>query len=247
MPYTEYDFQKYGFLKCTDILDHLALDKAEEKLIDEKIFFEKNVTKAKTYGNNLSEEQELVTSGNVRTSTKGSRVFWEILASSKKLRNVLSTILHSDNLYMHMYPTPRIIYNSESGALVPPHFDELYNSHLKNFVTVWVPIDAFNEDQGGLTVWPLSHHNTVKPESVNKEGNWLEPLKTEQFEKVELKCKKGDCIIMSSKLIHASRQNNTDTPRLSLDMRFFGSKNHTNKYYLDCQSWEVFPPDEVVK
>jgi ectoine hydroxylase-related dioxygenase (phytanoyl-CoA dioxygenase family) len=54
--------------------------------------------------------------------------------------------------------------------------------------------------------------------------------------------KPGDVLIFHRHTLHTSRPNLSDTLRLSLDMRFFGAEDRTQKHYLDVQRMEVFEP-----
>jgi hypothetical protein len=179
-------------------------------------------------------------SGNVRRATKGNSMLWNILRYSEDLQFILKALLRTDLLFMHMYPSPRIVRPNNLKALVPAHVDRAYNQHLSNFVTLWVPIDSFEVDQGGLDVWPASHNKKYNQES--KSGLWYKGIVADAASRKSILVEKGDCVILHENILHASRGNFSNKIRKSIDFRFFRSPQDTTKHYLDCSSWTVIDP-----
>ena len=184
-------------------------------------------------------------SGTFPFAVRRSEVLWRI-PNCRKLRKMLSAILGSAELFMHMLPTARFVPPSYSHAAVPPHRDIAYNNHLSDFVTVWTPFMLIDEECGGVRVYRNSIQTDLSPPaqepSTAPSRFWVPGQETIGFNHVDCFMEPGDVLIFHRGLLHGSRPNHSDRIRLSMDMRIFGSNARTTKHYLDMQELRVFEP-----
>lgn len=184
-----------------------------------------------------------VMTGHFPLEVRLSPVLWAI-PQDRGLRQVLTTLLASDELYMHMPPTARFVLPGNAQAGVPAHADSIYNEHITGFITVWVPLVEITEQCGGVAVYPGS--GRVEQQVGKTAGKfWLDAVPTDGLgEQQHILCKPRDILIMSNHVIHVSMPNVSDATRISIDLRFFGASGHSTKHVLDMQSWRVVAPAE---
>lgn len=240
-------FNKDGYLHLSNLINENAIEDVSQLLDQEVQFLDQAKSKSELEfaidndGVTLKE----IESGNVRRTTKGNSILWNILRLSEDLQFILKALLKTDILFMHMYPSPRIVRPGNLKALVPAHVDKSYNQHLSNFLTLWTPIDSFEVGQGGLDVWPASHNE--KYNQKIKSGLWYKGIITDEAIRKPIFVARGDCVILHENILHASRGNFSNKIRKSIDFRFFRSPKDTTKHYLDCSSWTVIDPMQKMK
>jgi ectoine hydroxylase-related dioxygenase (phytanoyl-CoA dioxygenase family) len=168
------------------------------------------------------------------------RTLWAI-AQAPTVQALLKSILGTDSLRMHMPPMARFILPGNDDAGVPAHQDIAYNTHMADFVTVWVPLVEIDEACGGVTVFPGSDKE-VSPTTSMRHGVWLEGIDTSNWQPVDcIPMSPGDALLFKPTLVHRSMANRSDHIRFSMDCRFFGGEK-TSKHYLDMDRWEVVAP-----
>ncbi len=199
--------------------------------------------RADAAGTPLDEEGSALFSGNFPGRVKGSPLLWRLLADSPPLLAALRAVLRSDRLYLHMYPSPRFIDPGNDAAGVPTHVDRQYNSHLSDFVTVWVPIDCFEAHVGGVAVHARSHHGKTAWRDVPRLSSnlWFEAIPSTGGGEL-LVLRPGDALLIHPDTLHASGLNRSEKTRLSCDFRVFGRHDTTTKHYLDLTLQQVFEP-----
>ncbi len=183
----------------------------------------------------------------------------QFLSLSRQIRllETLSTILDSEEVYLHLAPAVRVIHPSMTSAAVPPHNDHSYNTQFKYanggvskvgplFLTVWIPLKGQIGREGGLGVYPgiFSSDKVVK----DTDDFWIAPPR-EMMEALasspclEIDYELGDAVIFVPELWHQSVLNRTqDSFRISCDMRVFGRNTKTSRHYMDCRTGERFAP-----
>ncbi|QOI43111.1 phytanoyl-CoA dioxygenase family protein [Leptospira interrogans] len=180
-------------------------------------------------------------SGHVSLEMRLSPIL-QLIPSLDSVKNVVSSILKSSNIFMHMPPTARFVLPGNINAAVPPHQDIVYNKHLSNFVTIWIPLVEIDNECGGVVVYEGS--NFIYEENVKKEKEsfWLEGLDVSNFTPKHCKMKAGSLLALNKWIIHASMPNNSTRVRYSIDHRFFGELDSSSKHYLDLQNGKVISP-----
>ena len=218
----------------------LGCNSQSEMLSKTKDILEKK--SAKTL-NDLSDSTKHSITGHFSLETRLSEVLWAIPLSSE-FQNVLRTILNSQTLSMHMPPVARFVLPHNIYAGVPPHQDFSYNSHLSDFVTVWIPLVDTDDACGGVTIFKGSGKHAPIPYESGPEEFWLKGIPTFDYQAVHTKMQMGDILVFNKNIIHASRPNNSERIRYSLDCRFFGSQDTSTKHYLNLQTKKVVSPSK---
>lgn len=254
------EFHREGYLILEDCIPLDALDAARELMLSSSQDIEARLDEAGVKPGNVDhflavrpaamdqaayDELRALVSGNFPKTVKGHDAFWDLLGS-ERLRAVLKRILDAGHLYLHMFPSPRRVVPTSSLAAVPRHVDRQYNGHMSNFVTVWVPIEAFAENAGGVRVFPKSHEfaNTPAEGEARRLDNdlWFAPVHGDLSDGVFARVPKGGALLLHRDVVHESVLNRSGSVRLSADLRVFGDRDTTTKHYLDLQERKVFEP-----
>ncbi|QEX15072.1 hypothetical protein FRZ44_03520 [Hypericibacter terrae] len=181
-----------------------------------------------------------VAAGHYPLQVRLDRRLWAI-AQQPAVQALVRSLLDVTSLRMHMPPMARFILPGNDDAGVPAHQDISYNTHMADFVTVWVPLVEIDEACGGITVFPGSDKQ-VWPTASMHHGVWLEGIDTSNRRPVDCSpMSPGDALLFKPLLVHRSMPNRSDHIRYSMDCRFFGG-DKTSKHYLDMDRWEVIAP-----
>ncbi|MBE8223431.1 phytanoyl-CoA dioxygenase family protein [Leptospira borgpetersenii serovar Ballum] len=253
-------FEKNGYQIFENLIDLRVIEEVREKLQIDSLASIKNAQKEigfytddfvsdfenfrlKNDGkiSSLSKATFDAISGHISLETRLSPVL-QLIPSLDSVKNVVSSILKSSNIFMHMPPTARFVLPANNNVAVPPHQDIVYNKHLSNFVTIWIPLVEIDDECGGVVVYEGSnffHEKNVKNE---KESFWLKGLDVSNFTPKHCKMKAGSLLALNKWIIHASMPNNSTRVRYSIDHRFFGELDSSSKHYLDLQNGKVVSP-----
>ncbi len=154
---------------------------------------------------------------------------------------LLKRILRSATLNMHMPPMFRYVLPGYTPAAVPPHQDISYNTHLPDFLTVWIPLVEITQECGGLVVYEGSQR--AYTEVATAPNGWLEALDVSRFNGLQLiDLEPGDAVLLSPRIIHASAPNTSQRMRISMDLRIFATHAYSGKHYMTLDTLETFPP-----
>ncbi len=244
-------FIEDGFIVLKKVIPEKVIDKinsfmTKERVLLESLMMDKGINLKeitfndldkinRNFPNDTKDYYKNIVSGNFPKKVKGDKIFNELFRFSK-FQNKIKSLLNSDKLFMHIYPSPRHISKKNNLSIVPLHSDSQYNPHLKNFITVWVPINAFNKKMGGILILPKSHRTHKIKSKIRKDGLWFEST-TKIPEKLKyFNMSKGDVMVMNQDLIHSSMKNSSNEIRFSIDARFFGNKFHSTKHFLNLQT-----------
>jgi ectoine hydroxylase-related dioxygenase (phytanoyl-CoA dioxygenase family) len=250
-------FKEHGYLILKDIIPEEAIDDLREFLsgsvnraldivydeLGERIVDVPSLVGALNEKGKLAEVSQATKSiltGHFPLEIRLSEQLWKI-PRENSFRSMLSGLIDSQQLYMHMPPAARFVLPGNSHAGVPAHQDIAYGSHMSDFITVWVPLVNIDNECGGLAVFDRSH---LRPVQAVKSDDpfWLPPVSTDGRSRIECMLNAGDALVMNKYLIHESIGNRSNRIRLSIDYRFFGGAHKSSKHYLDLQSWNVVPP-----
>jgi phytanoyl-CoA hydroxylase len=108
------------------------------------------------------------------------------------------------------------------GRSFPWHQDAGYGEGPKDYLIFWAAFDDVDEDNGCLWAIPESHRDGIMEHEYRKindfdyAGVFLKNPHPREKEMISLPVKKGDIVCMSSKLVHATFQNNSARPRRAL-------------------------------
>jgi phytanoyl-CoA hydroxylase len=97
----------------------------------------------------------------------------------------------------------------------PPHQDYPFNRGSLNSVTIWIPFQTCDENNGALRVIPKSHTWGEQP----SENSLLLTCPDEQHY-VSMPIRAGQALVFSQFLIHKSGPNRSNTVRFSLQIRY---------------------------
>jgi hypothetical protein len=155
------------------------------------------------------------------------------ILSTDGCREFLSGFLGSERYLVHYPPMIRFKVANAPSNLVPVHQDLAYNRHLKNFVTVWVPLTDLTEDCGGVIVYEGSHVLDLLDHKAS--GAWAEKAETDltQFPARHILMNTGDALLFAPTLLHQSAPHRARHERYSVDFRIFPSADDTTKSYYD--------------
>jgi ectoine hydroxylase-related dioxygenase (phytanoyl-CoA dioxygenase family) len=157
------------------------------------------------------------------------------LLAAPKVRATLARFLDTPKYYIHYPPMVRFKMADVPGSMLPPHQDFAYNAHLRDFVTVWVPLTDINDEVGGLVVHTGSH--LAEKVDHSPSGPWAHGLKEHAagvYAKRAIHMQVGDVLIFPPLLIHESAPHRSKTNlRYSIDFRVFRAPEDTTKSYFD--------------
>ncbi len=191
--------------------------------------------------------------GSVSVNTRLSECFTDLLRKVEII-NVLSDLLDSKNVFLHLSPAVRVIHPNLTCAHVPPHNDLSYNPHFryqegctesleKLFLTVWIPLRSIWGVDGGLSIFPNQRSQEICNPS---ETFWIPDMSNGMSKAIFPQYSVGDLIIFQPDLIHGSAEVSGDASafRISMDCRVFGSNTSTSKHYMNLSTGERFDPGE---
>lgn len=168
-------------------------------------------------------------------------ILWEI-PRVDAVQRVIKKALGANALRVHMPATARFILPGNLEGGVPAHQDISYNSHMSDFLTIWVPLVAIDYRCGGVTVFEGSASEAL-PTTPNNYEIWNKSLVVEQYKATNcVPMLPGDMLMFNKLLIHKSMPNISEKTRLSVDYRFFRDSDTSSKHYLDIQNWRVVAP-----
>ncbi len=218
-------------------LEELGIGRAEELVPAVDALIQRDRAALDT----LSTATRQALSGHFSLETRLSRALWDVPMSAA-LQAIVKSLLQSDTAYMHMPPTARFVLPRNTHAGVPPHQDLSYNQHMTNFVIVWVPLVDIDEDCGGVTIFPGTGAQQVRPVTQEESAFWLDGIPVTGLPSVHCTMRAGSVLAFNKWLVHGSTANRSDRTRISTDFRFFGGQDRSNKHYLDLQTGMVVAP-----
>ena len=179
-------------------------------------------------------------SGHFPLEVRLAQDFWAI-PREPRVRKLIEAIFRSDELYMHVPPTARFIIPGNKQGAVPAHQDISYNTHMSDFITLWVPFVKIDQNMGGVVVF----EGTGGPKQIECDSRgkfWIDPVSTAGCKRVHCEMNVGDALIMNKYVIHESMPNTSGQIRYSTDFRFFAKPHGSTKHALNMQTWQVIPP-----
>jgi ectoine hydroxylase-related dioxygenase (phytanoyl-CoA dioxygenase family) len=129
------------------------------------------------------------------------------------------------------------------GSFLDPHQDWSFvdeTQHVSGIV--WLPLEATNEGNGGLSVVPGSHrfdlpYRGTPPEPIDQ---YLDGL-------VNVTTRPGEAVIYHNALIHGSSENQSDHPRIVMALGFVSKQADLVHFFTDNagQKWRYRVADDL--
>lgn len=201
--------------------------------------------KGPTAIDSCTKEVRDVISGQFSVESRLSKSLLNIF-SSQRLKQILRQILLSQQTFLHMPPMARFVLPGNEYSPVPAHQDIVYNKHMSDFITVWIPLVSIDDKCGGVRVYKDTGSADKKIELATEEENfWYKGLPVDSYESEHCEMQEGDILVLNKYVIHASEPNRSDKTRYSLDCRLFNEKVTSSKHHLDLNTMEVIAPEEI--
>ncbi|HYR89136.1 MAG TPA: phytanoyl-CoA dioxygenase family protein [Terriglobia bacterium] len=155
--------------------------------------------------------------------------------SSPSVREQLTRFLDAPQYYIHYPPMVRFKMADVLGSILPAHQDFTYNAHLRDFITVWVPLVDIDDEVGGVILYEGSQHGRSLDHA--SKGPWAYGLNGSEihgYTKHHIHMRVGDVLIFPPLMIHESAPHRSHTRvRYSIDFRVFVAPDYTTKSYFD--------------
>jgi hypothetical protein len=157
------------------------------------------------------------------------------LLSTPGVQEALTRFFGTPKYYVHYPPMVRFKMADAPGSILPAHQDFTYNRHLRDFITVWVPLVDIDDQVGGLILYDGSHLGGSVDHAPD--GPWAHGLTKPAdlpYDKHPVHMKVGDALLFPPLLIHESAPHCSPTRlRYSIDFRVFAAPEDTTKSYYD--------------
>jgi hypothetical protein len=162
------------------------------------------------------------------------------------IRNVFSGLIHQ-HLDNYSILTSNFYVKPPGKGLFQIHqnWPTLQNLDLTT-VTIWVPLHDTDASNGTLHVVEGSHKmvgDIAAVGAVPYFSNIEDLLIAEYLKPIPLKA--GECLIFCDSLIHWSPQNNSDQPRIAIQIEAIPTEEQAVLYYFNPERPEVFEVFEV--
>lgn len=154
------------------------------------------------------------------------------LITNPKLLDVAESLCGEELIASSVYRLRPKIPTSANSA-VPWHQDSAYFEPYCDdalVLTVWLPLVNATQENGCLWVIPGSHRLPVIPHRGREGLPYLE-IPEDQLPEGERICcpvPRGGVLLLTNRTIHVSFDNNTDTVRYSMDLRYQSAALPTN-------------------
>lgn len=193
----------------------------------------------------IPRDDRFLFSGEFPTKTRLESRVEQILKCSQ-LNDLAKFLLECQTVFAHLPVMARYIMPHNRISAVPPHRDDQYNSHMSNFVTVWIPLVDIDEQCGGVNFYPQtpSERRTTATIATRDEYFWQAPISVENMASEMPQLSVGDILIFTPDVIHGSAANTSSQIRYSLDIRLFSERDTSSKFNLNLTTGERISPVE---
>jgi len=149
--------------------------------------------------------------------------FADFLANSK-VRELAETLLNEK-----VVPEGISFFNKppRQGTPTPPHQDGFYFCIVPNeALTVWIPLDDVDEENGAIHYWKRSHRGGVLPHNASQVLGFSQGLaanaQASWGEETVCRVKRGDCLIHHSLMVHSAGPNSSHRTRRAIGVVYYG-------------------------
>ncbi|NDA66116.1 MAG: hypothetical protein EBY09_05650 [Verrucomicrobia bacterium] len=116
-------------------------------------------------------------------------------------------------------------------------------THMKDFLTVWVPLVVVDEGTGGVVVYEGSHQDGNVQHVA--EGSWEAKAigDLDKYPQLHVHMNPGDILTFPSELLHASAPQTSSRIRYSIDFRVFRDPADSTKSFFKAKTQEIVRVD----
>lgn len=253
-------YQHFGFAHFKHVIPHALLHDIKAFLVDEFSQLDAHCQQrhqvslydvdalASTFQGKLdqiSQDDRFLFSGVFPTKTRLESRVEQILTCSQ-LNDLAKFLLECQTVFAHLPVMARYIMPHNRMSAVPPHRDDQYNSHLSNFVTMWIPLVNIDAQCGGVNFYPQSASERRKTATIaTRDADfWQAPISVENMTSEMPQPTVGDVLIFTPDVIHGSASNTASHIRYSLDIRLFSERDTSSKFSLNLTTGERISPVE---
>lgn len=158
------------------------------------------------------------------------------LGTSPKLVAQIKRLLGTSKIGMHTPPSVRVVRPNSTLCAVPPHIDQLYNQHMPEFLTAWVPLADITPSAPGMAIKTKSDERYADTANFVLREHWFDPVfaDLDSYEPIEMRV--GDVLIFDKDVVHKSLTNTSEFLRLSIDFRYFPLESGSSKKYRNLEN-----------
>tara|TARA_Y100000590_G_scaffold470736_1_gene669015 strand:- start:11180 stop:11968 length:789 start_codon:yes stop_codon:yes gene_type:complete len=218
-------YDKNGFVLCKQLINKKYLNFINNELIK---FLNRNSKKLKGREINFVQGTKLINS--VHNLKKFKPI--KSIQSEKKIIQLVRFFIEEkiSNFGGELFAKP-----PRFGLAVPIHQDNFYwNLDDGKGLTIWIALNDSNTKNGAIFYFKKSHKIGLlehKKSYVPGSSQTVKYTKVcDYFKKVTPILKKGDVLIHNSLILHGSKKNNSNNPRLGLTVRFKTKSSKVNLF-----------------
>lgn len=131
----------------------------------------------------------------------------------------------------------QLVTKLPGGTEFPWHQDNGYNGLKVEHFQFWIALSESKPENGGLWLSPGSHKKGVRPHKwVGKHKVCEDPVN----EEIAISAEPGDGVIFSSLMLHRTKPNLSQTPRLAYVIEYMSTKDYDPKldapYFMAAKS-----------
>ncbi len=146
----------------------------------------------------------------------------QAIVSQKKIVDLLTPLAGPD-IWIRW---DQLVTKLPGGVEFPWHQDNGYNGLKDEHFQFWIALSESNPENGGLWLSPGSHKNGVVPHK------WVGQHKVVECnieQEVPISATRGDAVLFSSMMMHRTKTNKSDVPRLAYVIEYMSTKDYDPK------------------
>jgi len=158
-------------------------------------------------------------------------LYLQSLFTSQKIINLISRILETNETNIsNFFRTMRLDLPGKSNNLLSWHQDFMHsnnrNLNSDRGFTIWAPINNVNENSGSMKICVSSHKKRLKIKLDKKKflnsSEYLDIDNTQlsKFQKIIIKCKRKDVVLMNMNCVHGSTEGKLNLIRRTIISRY---------------------------
>lgn len=145
-------------------------------------------------------------------------------------------LMGTTKIGMHTPPSVRVVRPNSKLCAVPAHVDQIYNSHITNFLTVWVPLKKITQEMPGMAIKTADDPRYRELGNFELQDRWFCPKFSDldSFEPIYIE--PGDALVFEDWVVHKSLPNVSNDLRLSIDFRYFPLELGSKKRFMSLEN-----------
>lgn len=210
-------YRENGNVKIRNILSNKEVSNIKNAY---SLFLKKkNLFRNKSYGKIFSYLKKKDRPTSLHNLQNFKKLFFYKIARKKKLNLIADKLVGSKT---KMFGIQFFIKNKEANLPTSPHQDNAYWCY-KNFkgLSFWISLQNTNKNNGCLYYYEKSHFKDL-PHYKNSfvPGTTYRCKAPKKLKKKHYSLKTGDCVVHSSRSVHASYKNNSNKDRIAFIVTF---------------------------